>query len=190
MPRRGRCARGERNTGGGPALTAAAGGSPFGWPPLDAAAFAGPTFIPTNAHARPRTDAPRHHQGPTGSVVLSERGDTSPAPRHPSFHLFGSMNPSGDGAGKRDLPPGVRQRFGELFVGECTDRNDLEQVVGLALAGVPGAPVAQLVDFYLAARGLAEKVLLDGAGLKPQYRRGCGGVGVGWELCVAPRNLR
>lgn len=102
--------------------------------------------------------------------MLTERGDGVPVPRHPSFRLFGAMNPSGD-AGKRDLPPGIRSRFTELFVSETTDFNDLCVVVSGALAGVPHAPVEEIVSFYVAAREEAERTLLDSAGQKPQFRR-------------------
>jgi midasin (ATPase involved in ribosome maturation) len=79
------------------------------------------------------------------------------------------MNPAND-AGKRELPPAIKARFTELFCGETTGREDLLAIVGASLAGVPRAPVADLVDFYLAARVAAETTLLDSAGQKPQYR--------------------
>jgi midasin len=50
-----------------------------------------------------------------GSICLTERGDITPVPRHPDFCLFGCMNPPND-VGKRDLPPGLRNRFTEFFV--------------------------------------------------------------------------
>lgn len=40
-----------------------------------------------------------------------------------------------------------------------------------ALAGVPRAPVDDVVDFYVAALREADSTLLDSAGQKPQYRR-------------------
>ena len=36
-------------------------------------------------------------------MLLRERGDAEPVPRHPHFRLFAAMNPATD-AGKRDLP--------------------------------------------------------------------------------------
>lgn len=39
-----------------------------------------------------------------------------------------------------------------------------------ALAGVPRAPVDDIVDFYMASTREADVSLLDSAGQKPQYR--------------------
>ena len=47
-----------------------------------------------------------------------------------------------------------------------------------ALAGVPRAPVDDVVDFYVAALREADTSLLDSAGQKPQYR------------CAAPKHAR
>jgi|APGre2960657444_1045066.scaffolds.fasta_scaffold00191_20 midasin len=79
------------------------------------------------------------------------------------------MNPAND-AGKRELPPSIKARFTELYVGETTSREDLCSIVAAALAGVPRAPVDDIVDFFFAARGQAETTLLDSAGQKPQFR--------------------
>lgn len=35
-------------------------------------------------------------ESPTGSVVLTERGDDAPLPRHPGFRLLAAMNPATD----------------------------------------------------------------------------------------------
>ncbi len=61
--------------------------------------------------------------------------------------------------------------FTELYVGETTSREDLCTIVASALAGVPRAPVDDVVDFYVAALREADTSLLDSAGQKPQYRR-------------------
>ena len=45
-----------------------------------------------------------------GSIVLTERGDVKPSPRHSNFRLFACMNPATD-VGKKDLPAGIRNRF-------------------------------------------------------------------------------
>jgi midasin (ATPase involved in ribosome maturation) len=63
-----------------------------------------------------------------GSVTLTERGDTDPIPRHPDFRLFACMNPPTD-IGKKDLPPGLRNRFTEFYIGELLDPEDLKTVV-------------------------------------------------------------
>jgi midasin len=36
-------------------------------------------------------------------------------PRHPDFRLFAAMNPPTD-FGKKELPPGIRTRFTEVYV--------------------------------------------------------------------------
>lgn len=69
------------------------------------------------------------------------------------------MNPATD-AGKRDLPPQLRSRFSEFWVGEPRSRQDLGQLVGGYLAGAaPAPPVDAVVDLYRAAK--AEAVSRD-----------------------------
>lgn len=104
----------------------------------------------------------------TGSIVLSERGDGTPIPRHPRFRLFGAMNPATD-VGKRDLPAALKHRFVEIYAGETESREDLAMIVNTYLNGVPGVNVDDIVDFYMAARQAAHTTLLDSADQKPQY---------------------
>lgn len=78
------------------------------------------------------------------------------------------MNPATD-VGKRDLPPALKARFTELYVGETSARADLVSIVAGYLAGIPRAPVEEVVDFYAAARAEAETTLLDSANQKPSY---------------------
>ena len=104
----------------------------------------------------------------TGSIVLSERGDGEPIPRHPRFRLFGAMNPATD-VGKRDLPMALKHRFVEIYAGETEGRDDLAMIVHTYLNGVPGVQVDDIVDFYIAARQAAHTTLLDSADQKPQY---------------------
>lgn len=49
----------------------------------------------------------------SASLVLTEKGEAAPLPRHPEFRLFAAMNPATD-AGKKDLPPALRARFTEV----------------------------------------------------------------------------
>ena len=42
-------------------------------------------------------------------MFLSNFSDTEPIVKHPDFRLFACMNPATD-VGKKDLPPGVRNR--------------------------------------------------------------------------------
>ena len=115
--------------------------------------------------------------GASGSVLLAERGDTAPIPRHPGFRLVAAMNPATD-AGKKDMPPSLRDRFAELWVGEPSpDSADMRALVGAYLAGsAPGGPdgVGALAEavcrFYAAARGLAVSGgAVDGGGAPPAY---------------------
>ncbi|KAG8225222.1 hypothetical protein J437_LFUL012697, partial [Ladona fulva] len=105
-----------------------------------------------------------------GSLCLHERGDTTPIVRHPNFRLFACMNPATD-VGKKDLPPGLRNRFTEFFVDEITDKNDLIQLCGSYLSAfvVPPSVLENIVSFYLKVRKEASISLSDGTGHKPHY---------------------
>ncbi len=107
--------------------------------------------------------------GERGGLTVAERGDIAAVPRHPEFRLFAAMNPATD-AGKRELPAPLRNRFTELWVGEPRQREDLAAIVAQRLVpACAAAPVAGVVDFYLAAKGEADATLQDGAGHKPAY---------------------
>ena len=45
--------------------------------------------------------------------------DVEPVVRHPEFRLFACMNPATD-VGKKDLSPGIRNRYSFYFVNEVT----------------------------------------------------------------------
>jgi hypothetical protein len=88
----------------------------------------------------------------SSGLLLVERGDVSVISRHPGFRLVAAMNPATD-AGKRDLPPQLRSRFTEFWVGEPRSREDLCQLVGGYLAGAgPAPPVDAVVSFYIDAK--------------------------------------
>ena len=84
---------------------------------------------------------------------------------HPDFRIFACMNPSTD-VGKKDLPPSLRSRFAEFFLGEPTNRRDLELIVKEYLKGldVPDKKVLKIVEFYAAIRKLCRTRLCDGTG--------------------------
>ena len=104
-----------------------------------------------------------------GSVALTERGDAHAVTRHPEFRIFGAMNPPTD-FGKKDLPPGIRHRFTELYVEPISSSQDIQLVVLQQLSHVlPHPPVARIVAFYTAACAEADSTLLDGANQRPQY---------------------
>ena len=115
-----------------------------------------------------------------GALLVSERGDSAPLVPHPDFRLLAAMNPATD-AGKRDLPPGLRDRFAEVACAEPSDPGDLRSVVAAYLAPASTAAPASLdaataslldavVDFYGAARAAAAGgALVDGGGGRPPY---------------------
>ncbi|KAJ1981391.1 AAA ATPase midasin, partial [Dimargaris xerosporica] len=108
-----------------------------------------------------------------GSVLLTERGDQTPVHRHPNFRVFACMNPATD-VGKRDLPPGLRNRFSEYYAHPPDARvDDLLMLIQKYLH--PCAPkephlAHQVADFYLAAKDLAQcHQLVDGGQQRPHY---------------------
>ncbi|KAL4876079.1 hypothetical protein BJY04DRAFT_223430 [Aspergillus karnatakaensis] len=115
------------------------------------------------------------HHGSEGSpsVLLSEAGDVERVFGHPDFRIFGAMNPATD-AGKKDLPPGLRSRFTELYV-QSPD-NDLDDLLSLikkyfgdlTLSDSRVAP--DLAQLYMEAKRLSnENKLTDGAGQRPHF---------------------
>ncbi|NXJ64381.1 MDN1 protein, partial [Rostratula benghalensis] len=109
-------------------------------------------------------------EGSSGSLVLLDRGDTEPLVRHPDFRLFACMNPATD-VGKRNLPPGIRNRFTELYVEELRNEGDLHILIMDYLRGlnVNKNTVQGIVNFYLSVRKEAEAKLVDGTGHRPHY---------------------
>ena len=81
------------------------------------------------------------------------------------------MNPATD-VGKRELPPGVRNRFTEFFVDELEDVADLKILIAEYLRGLSltAAQIEGIVKFYLNIRTEAVKKLTDGTGHRPHYR--------------------
>jgi midasin len=111
-----------------------------------------------DSSAGPLSDPAAAADASTG-LLLVERGDVCVVPRHPGFRLVAAMNPATD-AGKRDLPPQLRSRFTEFWVGEPRSREDLGQLVGGYLAGAaPAPPVDAVVGLYLAAKAEAVSCL-------------------------------
>lgn len=109
-------------------------------------------------------------EGSQGSVCLIERGDKAPVQRHSNFTLFACMNPSTD-VGKKDLPPGLRNRFTEFFVEELTEKNDLLLLVGsyLEALNLKNTELDKIVSLYLKVRKEMDISLLDGLGHKPHF---------------------
>nr|KAJ3422092.1 hypothetical protein HK105_001196 [Polyrhizophydium stewartii] len=109
-------------------------------------------------------------QSSDGSVLLLERGDTTPIRRHPNFRLFACMNPAND-AGKRDLPPGLRSRFTEFWVDapDAVQADLLLIIRSYLFEHLPPGPAGDRIcldvaEFYAAAKAMAAQgVLFDGA---------------------------
>ncbi|KAM8954164.1 midasin [Pelodytes ibericus] len=107
-------------------------------------------------------------EGSSGSLVLLDRGDTEPLIRHPDFRLFACMNPATD-VGKRNLPPGIRNRFTELYVEELENESDLQILITdyLRCINVNKMIIQGIISFYLAIR--KNVALVDGTGHRPHY---------------------
>uniref|UniRef100_A0A669QKR3 Midasin n=1 Tax=Phasianus colchicus TaxID=9054 RepID=A0A669QKR3_PHACC len=102
-------------------------------------------------------------EGSSGSLVLLDRGDTEPLVRHPNFRLFACMNPATD-VGKRNLPPGIRNRFTELYVEELRNEGDLQILIMDYLRGLN-----VIACNFLESLKEAETKLVDGTGHRPHY---------------------
>ena len=81
--------------------------------------------------------------------------------RHPDFRIFAAMNPPTD-FGKKELPPGIRTRFTELYVAPLTAAEDLQLVVLGALQDMldivlelASAPTSQTASVVLSADSAA-----------------------------------
>ncbi|KAG8124032.1 hypothetical protein E2320_019500 [Naja naja] len=109
-------------------------------------------------------------EGLSGSLVLLDRGDTEPLVRDPNFHLFACMNPATD-VGKRNLPPGIRNRFTEIYIEELRNEKDLYILIMDYLKGLNVSKniVHGIITFYLTVRKECESKLVDGTGRKPHY---------------------
>ncbi|EZF71748.1 hypothetical protein H105_06009 [Trichophyton soudanense CBS 452.61] len=115
------------------------------------------------------------HHGRDGnpSVLLSEAGEMERVIGHPNFRIFGAMNPATD-AGKRDLAPGLRSRFTELYVrSPDSDIDDLLSLIRTYLGPLlnhDSRVASDLANIYLETKRLAmENQLTDGAGHKPHF---------------------
>lgn len=107
------------------------------------------------------------------SILLSETGDIERVKAHPDFRIFGAMNPATD-IGKRDLPPGLRSRFTEFYVG--SPDKDLKDLLTIIKAYLSGKSVKDdqaaddIARLYLNTKTRAEeKRLVDGANEVPHF---------------------
>jgi midasin len=115
--------------------------------------------------------------GPDGtpSILLTETGNVERVIAHPNFRVFAAMNPATD-VGKKDLPPGIRSRFTELYVESPDgDRKSLQNIVEKYLGGDSHDPAiskvaSEVTRLYLKIQELAKaNMLVDGADQKAHF---------------------
>lgn len=115
--------------------------------------------------------------GPDGapSILLTETGNVERVVAHPNFRVFAAMNPATD-VGKKDLPPGIRSRFTELYVeSPDSDRKSLQNIVENYLGGDTIDPTvirvaSDVTKLYLQIQELARaNMLVDGADQKAHF---------------------
>jgi midasin len=115
--------------------------------------------------------------GPDGnpSILLTETGNVERVVAHPNFRVFAAMNPATD-VGKKDLPPGIRSRFTELYVeSPDSDEKSLRNIVEKYLGGDGTDPAIvraarDVTSLYLEIQQLArDNKLVDGADQKPHF---------------------
>jgi len=109
-------------------------------------------------------------EGEKGSVCLYERGDYRLLPRHSEFRLFACMNPATD-TGKADLPPGLRNRFTEVYVDEMSEVADIRMLVSdyLQCLALPTKQINSIVEFYELAKKASQTKLTNGTGRRPTF---------------------
>lgn len=115
--------------------------------------------------------------GPDGtpSILLTETGNVERVVAHPDFRVFAAMNPATD-VGKKDLPPGIRSRFTELYVeSPDSDKKSLQNIVEKYLGGNHHDPAivrvsSDVTKLYLKIQELAKaNMLVDGADQKAHF---------------------
>ncbi|KAJ9609057.1 AAA ATPase midasin [Cladophialophora chaetospira] len=111
--------------------------------------------------------------GARPSLLLAEAGNIETVIAHSSFRLFAAMNPATD-AGKKDLPPGLRSRFTEIYVPSGdSDLDDLTNIIRSYLGSQLDNDQRAALDLakaYLALKKLNdEHKLTDGAGETPHF---------------------
>lgn len=115
--------------------------------------------------------------GPDGapSLLLTETGNVERIVAHPDFRVFAAMNPATD-VGKKDLPPGIRSRFTELYVeSPDSDKKSLQNIVEKYLGGdtVDSTIVrvaSDVTKLYQKIQELARaNMLVDGADQKAHF---------------------
>ena len=107
------------------------------------------------------------------SMFLPETGDVERIPIHHNFRIFGAMNPATD-VGKRELPPGIRSKFTEIFIDQNDeDTTTLKSIVELYLSDYCKKDADIASDIALLhiniKRLQADGLLVDGSNQKPHF---------------------
>ncbi len=93
-------------------------------------------------------------------LLLTESGGVERVQAHPNFRILGAMNPATD-VGKRDLPPGLRARFSEIYVeGPDGDFDDLIHVLKAWLGQLSekdNRMAHDIARFYLSTKQLMKE---------------------------------
>ena len=107
------------------------------------------------------------------SALLTESGQTETIVGHRDFRIFAAMNPATD-SGKKELAPGVRSRFTELYV-EAPDR-DISDLVALIQTYIGELLISDrglapdLAHLYQEVQAMnGHRHLTDGAGNLPHF---------------------
>ena len=105
---------------------------------------------------------------PDRSITLTEK-DNEIVLAHPSFRVFGTMNPCNSKyAGRKELSLAMRNRFTEVWVEDLNDRGELTEIVTYFLRKLPDDKLAiekierkgmaeKMIDFHQALIAKAEK---------------------------------
>jgi midasin len=107
------------------------------------------------------------------SILLTEAGNIERIEAHPDFRVFAAMNPATD-VGKKDLPPGIRSRFTEIYVNSPDkDLKSLQSIVAAYLRQEITSDPALVTDISVLYQTIIaltdENRLVDGAGQKPHF---------------------
>ena len=107
------------------------------------------------------------------SLLLTESGSIERIGAHAGFRVFAAMNPATD-VGKKDLPPGIRSRFTELYVDSPDkDIKSLSSIVQSYLRHEITGDQAVPLDVSKLYQNILElssqNKLVDGAGSKPHF---------------------
>lgn len=124
------------------------------------------------------------------SILLTEAGNIERIDASPEFRVFAAMNPATD-VGKKDLPPGIRSRFTELYVDSPDkDIKSLQSIVRAYLRTEAAADPAIALDVSKLYQRIIELALdnklVDGAGQQPHFSLRTLTRTLSYARCIAP----